>query len=358
MPPAQLPAPLQAVVAPSSLAVPRAVVAIPVGGAAAGLGHCLSALAGQRGAAGLRLAPGAFGVLLLLEPGQGQPDGLARGLPFPLRVLEAPPAAPSWAWRQAMAAAAGWLGPDTPGTVVLTTEAAAAPAPDWLAANLAAIAAGADAVAGRVLAAAPAGPAARYAALLDALAARLDPDPDDPWPRHGLESGASLALTRDALLAAGGLPAAGAEDGVAALLGALRQRDRRIRHAPEVVVRAAPGPLPGAPPEPLAAARRRLAARAALRRLWRDGVGSVAPETPALWHWARRLRLPAGMLAGLLGARHFGAAWAAVEAASPALARRALPPGALPRQILAARLLLAGLRLAGPVRRPSPDAAR
>jgi hypothetical protein len=74
-------------------------------------------------------------------------------------------------------------------------------------------------------------------------------------------------------------------------------------------------------------------------------VGSAAPETAALRRLARRLGLPAGALAAMLRARHFGAAWAAVEAASPALVLRPLPPEALAAERVRARLLLRALSL-------------
>jgi hypothetical protein len=102
---------------------------------------------------------------------------------------------------------------------LLTSDADARLGPDWIAANLAALAAGADAVAGRAVTE-PEGakriPAhlhaidareCAYAALLDEMRALLEPDPADPWPRHDEESGASIAVTLAAYRRAGGMPA-------------------------------------------------------------------------------------------------------------------------------------------------------
>ena len=97
-----------------------------------------------------------------------------------------------------------------------------APAPGWLAANLAALCARARrSVAGQADID-PVGAAAliprylhdidarecAYAALLDEIRALADPDPADPWPRHDEHSGASIAVTTAAYRRAGGMPAA------------------------------------------------------------------------------------------------------------------------------------------------------
>ena len=68
---------------------------------------------------------------------------------------------------------------------------------------------------------------ARYAALLDEMAALVDPDPHDPWPRHAAHSGASHRLDAGGLPArVGGLPAVPVGED-RALFEALRPR----RHA-------------------------------------------------------------------------------------------------------------------------------
>jgi hypothetical protein len=99
----------------------------------------------------------------------------------------------------------------TPHGVLLTTDADACVYPNWMSANLFALRQGADAVAGCV----EIDPAeavlipprlhendareCAYAVLLDAISARLDWDPADPWPRHCEHSGASIAVTLDIL---------------------------------------------------------------------------------------------------------------------------------------------------------------
>ncbi|RAI57155.1 hypothetical protein [Roseicella frigidaeris] len=315
---------------------PRAVVALAAGQQPALLVRCLCALALQRSRNGLWLAPGAFGAVVVPEgpvaPLQAALQPLGPSLPFLLTL--APPAATHAALREALARAAAWVAPEGP---VLTTLAAAVPEPHWLERAMAGLADGADAVFGEAVApAAGPDPAARYAGLLAALAARLDPDPADPHPAHGQETVASFAL-RAGLLARpeGLLPG---PEGFPGLLAALRRQDGRLRHVAGMRVEAelSPGPV-----EPVLAWRRRLLARRALRAFWEQGIGLVAAETPGFRGWARRLGLPAGALGSLLAAPRFGAAWAAVEAASPVLsAARPLPPETLPRQMRLARLLL------------------
>ncbi|SNR85007.1 glycosyltransferase [Hymenobacter mucosus] len=136
-----------------------------------------------------------------------------------------------------------WAG--TKGAFIASTDADTRVAPDWLAATAAELAAGADAVGGRILTAGssvPACPVRRYQ-LQDAayylLRARLehllDPVAADPWPRHHQHFGASLALTTEAYRRVGGLPVVPyLED--EALCQALLQHDLRLRHSPRVRV--------------------------------------------------------------------------------------------------------------------------
>ena len=115
-----------------------------------------------------------------------------------------------------MQSAAELAGPDG---ILLTTDADTVVAPDWIERNLLTLAAGADLVCGRV-AVDPAEAAlipshlhaddaleCELTKLLDQIAARLDPDPADPWPRHTEAAGASLAVTVAAFDRAGGIPA-------------------------------------------------------------------------------------------------------------------------------------------------------
>ena len=140
------------------------------------------------------------------------------------------------------------------GGAMLVTDADTRPAPDWVAANLAALRspenpAGADCVCGRVKTepAVPADEEGRRAAawhalrvrhrrLADRLAALLIPDPSDPWPRHHDEAGASLAVTAAMLRRCGGVPAAAVSEDVA-LVDAVRRVGGRVRHDPRVWVR-------------------------------------------------------------------------------------------------------------------------
>ena len=326
---------------------PRAVVALAAGTQPAALARCLCALSLQRSGNGLWLAPGAFGAVVVpdgpVAPMREVLQGLGPSLPF-LVSLAPPVAARDAALRSALAQAAEWAGPEMP---VLTTLAEAIPEPHWLERAMAGLASGADAVFGEAVPP-PGTPdlAARYAALLAALAARLDPDPADPAPPHGQETAASFAIRAGLLARIGGMPPGAA--GFAGLPAALRRQDARLRHVEGMRVEAE---LPSAPIEPVLAWRRRVQARRALRGFWRKGTGLVAAETAAFRRWAVRLGLPAGALGNALATPHFGEAWAAVEAASPVLAAvPRLPPAALPRQIRLARLLL-GLT----PRQPQPE---
>ncbi|MDO7877062.1 glycosyltransferase [Hymenobacter sp. ASUV-10] len=133
-----------------------------------------------------------------------------------------------------------------PAGLILSTDADTQVAPNWLAANLAAVAAGAEAVGGRILTLADelnVCPTVRRTQLRDAayhllraqLESRLDPDPADPWPRHHQHFGASLALTARAYRRVGGLPDVRyLED--EALWQALRRHDVPLRHCPAVRV--------------------------------------------------------------------------------------------------------------------------
>lgn len=343
------------------------VVAIPAKDECMCIGRCLAALAAQRD------APSPDIVLVLNNTTDGTAvtvrDMQAR---LPLRIhlheVDLPPerAYAGWARKLAMDAAADLAGP---GGVVLSTDADGYVAPDWIAANLRAIAAGADAVAGMAeidpedAALIPSvlheddARECGYAALLDELDALLDPNLHDPMPRHDQHSGASIAVTAEAYRRAGGIPPLpiGEDRG---LFDALARIDARIRHAPDVVVTVS-GRIEGravggmadtirrrlAQPDEMLderlefaemAARRsdlRRRCRAAFRDGTDDGVlaGMLAVEPARLAVW---LRLPA-----------FGAMWDKVQAESPALIRRRVPVAALPLESTRAGLLIARARV-------------
>jgi len=314
------------------------VVAIPVHNEEAHIATCLYALARQ--------AVPPDHILLYLNNCTDRTAEIARaaaGAGLPVRPVEVvlPPslASAGEARRLALAEAARLAGPDG---ILLTTDADCEPAPCWVARNLREIARGADAVCGaaRILPdpdhAVSGGlhfdlaREAHYAALLDEIAALVDPDPADPWPRHQQHSGASIAMTAAVLHAAGGAPrVASGED--RALIERFRLLDARIRHAPEIEVPVS-GRLRGRAVggmaqtlhrrahrlddtaddalEPAVDAYRRVLARARLRAARANSV-----EAEAL---ARDLLIPPEAMHG----KTFGAAWARVQRFSPVLRRR------------------------------------
>ena len=226
----------------------EAAVAIPVRNEAERIGACLEALAVQA-----EVRPGALGVVLLVNNTSDGTEAVIGAMrpnfPHDLRVdaRVSPNANAGWARRAAMDAAADWLETEGRGGTILTTDADSRVAPDWIVRNRAALAGGADAVAGLISLdpadAARLSPAlqargrleAAYHALLDELAATVDPDPFDPWPNHTVESGASIAVTLRAYRLVGGMPPVALGDD-RAFTARLRDHDLRIRHDPSVRV--------------------------------------------------------------------------------------------------------------------------
>ena len=346
------------------------IVAIPAKDEAERIGSCLRSLAMQQGAR-------ADAVVLLVNNTRDQSATLARSLapalPFAVHVIEhdypAALACAGQARRMAMEYAAALAG--RTGTL-LTTDADGQVAPDWLALNLAHLRGGVEAVAGCVTldpADAALIPArlheddareCAYATALDEIAARLDPDPWDPLPRHTEHSGASICVTLAAYRRAGGISAAPlGED--RAFFTALRRVDARVRHAPEVRV-AVSGRIHGRAPggmadtirrrltcadawlddalEPAAAATRRARLRSRLRRAYPAGESrGIAGHG-----LARDLGLAAETMATALSAPYFGEAWAAVEAVSPVLARVRVAVTDLPAEMARALRERDGLR--------------
>ena len=257
--------------------------------------------------------------------------------------------------------------------VILTTDADGRVDPDWLYANLAALAAGADAVCGwveldpvewgripTILHEDDARECA-YDDLCDRLHALLDPDPADPLPRHTQHSGASIAVRASALARCGGVPrVASGED--RALVAALRRLDMRVRHAPEVHVvvsgriegrsaggmadtirrrMSAPDPYLDDRLEPAADCARRAIGRSLLRQVIQTGQGT---EILSLHLGIEVGRISTLMQAGL------GEAWHMIEAESPMLRRRRVAVADLPTEMEAAQAILRALRpLALPV---------
>lgn len=131
--------------------------------------------------------------------------------------------------------------------VIASTDGDSQVSPTWIAAMLQEIAEGADAVGGRILLD-PAGlsqlaPYAKlchlrevgYRSLIAELESYLDPNPDDPAPRHFQHYGASFAVTVEMYAQAGGMPLVRTPEDVA-LYQALLRVNARFRHSPTVRV--------------------------------------------------------------------------------------------------------------------------
>jgi GT2 family glycosyltransferase len=338
-----------------------AVVAIPATNEADRIGVCLTALSDQQH------RPDA--VILLLNNCTDGTEATARalaprlGFEPDLACLDLTPAQANagCARRLAMQLAAKRAGP---GGVLLTTDADTVVPPDWVTRNLAALDAGADVVCGRVevdpaeAALIPAHLHAddalecRLIALLDDIAWLLDSEPHDPPPRHTEASGASLAVTAAAFQRVGGIPAIpSTEDRT--FVTALWRMDARIRHDPAIrvsvsgrTVGRAPGGMADAirrrmvrqdkftddQVEPAAAALLRYGLRSAARNAWRlQRIDALLADD---------LGIPVRVLAKALRRPFFGAAWAALERASPHLGRRRVRFTGLPKEIARAEAIV------------------
>lgn len=372
---------------PSAAATPEAVVAVPVRNEEERVAACLRALAAQEG-----LAPGSLGVVLFLNNCTDRTAeivaDLVPRLSVPVRVLveDYAGAHAGWARRRAMDATVAWLSEAGGAGIILSTDADSRVPPDWVARNRAAIEAGADAVAGRVeldaaeAALLPPSLPARgrledaYDALITEAEARIDPDPNDPWPCHRTAIGATLAVTRRAYLAVGGMPEIPlGEDG--AFVARLLEHGLRVRHATDVCVTISArlaGRAPGGvadtirsrceEPDALCDARMETFPRAVRRYLWRrrfrqmHGRGALARGDG----WARAIGI-APTEARRIAALPLGQAIAEAERASPRLAYRPIGPRQLPAQIRIARVgvvaIRLGLGLAGAAQRIAGAAA-
>ena len=233
----------------------QATVIIPAKDEADNLPATLAAFAAQTDLRSRPLVPGSFEIIVLANNCEDDTVATVRHVArqYPRLVLHAaelhlPP-------RQANVGQARRLLMDEacyrlhlagqPTGLIASTDADTRVAPTWLAANLAEVEAGADAVGGRILTDTPrlGTCPVRRTQLRDAtyhlLRARLerliDPNPADPWPCHHQHFGASLALTARAYQLVGGLPTVRfLED--EALWRALHRHDLRLRHSPAVQV--------------------------------------------------------------------------------------------------------------------------
>lgn len=361
---------------------PTAIVAIPVCNERLRIGACLKALAEQVG-----LGPGRLGIVLFLNNCTDGTADLVRSIdmPWPMRMIERndPAASAGWARRIAMDAASDWLAESGYAeAVLLTTDADSRVAPDWVALNLAAIADGADAVAGRIsldrdeALLLPARLHARgrleaeYEMLLMEICARLDPEPGNPWPCHWSKSGATLAARWSVYRQVGGVPdMPQGED--RAFIDAVRARDLIVRHAPEIEVvtsgrldgRASGGvadtmklrcDVPDSPCDERLERLERAVARVLRRRLLRH-LHAQGRLATAWWLWAPLLAISPRTAEKIAGATFFGQAYAAIETASPRLRFEPVRPSELTRQIRRAQLLI---RLLRRLKRPSRGARR
>ncbi|GJD34887.1 glycosyltransferase [Methylobacterium aerolatum] len=353
---------------PVSGAPLAAVIAVPVRNEAERIAACLRAIDSQTD-----LAPGSLGVVLFLNNCTDGTESIVADLiptlAVPVRVFheEFAGAHAGWARRRAMDAAAAWLGEGE--GAILSTDADSRVPQNWVARNLAAIAAGADAVAGRVELDEEEGkllPAMLHArgrlediydALITEAESRIDPDPNDPWPCHRTTIGATLAVTRRAYLAVGGMPEIPlGEDG--AFIARLIAHGMKVRHATDVCVTISArltGRAPGGvadtirsrceEPDARCDARMETFPRCVRRYLWRarfrrlHGSGLLARDTA----WADRLGIaPAD--AARIAALPLGHAIGEAEKASPRMAYHPIGPKDLPGQIRLARLCLPLIR--------------
>ncbi len=215
----------------------RASVAIPVRNEAQLIWRCLSSLALQTDLVGRPLDPSEYEVLLVLN--NCTDDTAAAIAAFQMEVpslrllttsvrIPLPQAHVGTARRLAMDAGCRRLaGRDHRTTAILTTDADTEVAPDWIAANLAEIEDGADAVAGRLdlelqlnELPQPLGAAIRlhmhYETLLHAATGRARENHRGGRDHsHRFGNGASIAVTPNAYRKTGGLPPLPFEEDVA-----------------------------------------------------------------------------------------------------------------------------------------------
>ena len=356
---------------PRCAAAPSMVVAIPVKDEEARIDACLCALANQTDVDFTDIA-----VILLVnncrDSTVARVRALATDLPFrlDLREVELPPAYANagWARRLAMEAAAELVAPDG---LILTTDADTLVETDWIAANRREIEAGADAVAGYVMAdpteLMELGPDIlergslewEYQQLVAEMVARVDPDPHDPWPRHNQNCGASAAITLATYRRIGGLPPRPVGED-RALFEMVRRVDGRIRHSLDVQVvtsartdgRALGGlsdaiRLRGEPDhacdemlEVAMVAFRRALWRRRLRALWEAAGAQAICDAD----WAEQLQVSPRDLRRAFDHRCFGEAWAEIEGLSPSLKRELVTGRGLKRELRRMRRLVEAVR--------------
>ena len=232
-------------------------VAIPAYNEEDGITATLQALATQVEPSGRTLDPARYEVLLFANNCHDATVPLARKFAaaypaFRLRVIEArlePPHAHVGAARRLVMdeACRRLLSLGKGRGVIASTDGDTRVTPTWAAGILDEVARGADAVGGRILSTPEEvtnlEPGTRlyyrrdcaYRVLRAAYDHALDPVPHNPWPRHFQYFGASLAVTAETYLAAGGLPVVHCLEDMA-FEKALHRLDVRLRHSPQVSV--------------------------------------------------------------------------------------------------------------------------
>ncbi|PPK88323.1 glycosyl transferase family 2 [Neolewinella xylanilytica] len=224
-------------------------VTIPAKNEAAFLRPTLEALANQLDFDGSRLDPSLYEVMVLANNCTDATAAVARRVAdeypaVPIHVIEVDlpdaQACVGVARKLMMDEAARRL-PE--GGIIAMTDADTVVDPHWIAATLRAFGRGARAVGGRILVP----PNGRrdyrkihlqdvtYRSLRALLECMIDPSIQDPWPRHFQHYGPSLAVSREAYVASGGMPPLRSiED--AAFAWALERIDVEPVHDPAVRV--------------------------------------------------------------------------------------------------------------------------
>jgi hypothetical protein len=354
------------------------VIAIPVKDEEERLPDCLSALAHQLDRLRRPIPPERVRVAMFANNCTDRSASLARKLgaswQLDVRVVEASlplgAAHAGNARRAAMDIAEAWLVEegDKDG-VILTTDADSQVAPNWVACNLAAFEAGAEAVLGRIDLSDEAEllPAAlhrrgeledAYERLLTELSWLLDPLAHNPWPHHATISGASLGITRAAYCRVGRLPRVPlGED--KALIDLLSRADAKIRYCPSVHVITSGrtiGRAPGGVADTLAIRSRQPDAfcdgalepfrTAFARALWRGRLRQrhAARGIALDQDWVSELDISPDAGDDILKEPNFGAAWHTIESRSPLFLRQLLRPAELVEQIAIGSRSLTHLR--------------
>lgn len=320
------------------------VVAVPARDEAALIARCLLALSEQQSAP-------RFAVVLFINNCRDDTAQVvastANQLSYPLYVFEADlPAGhtdAAWSRRLALNAAAELA---HAGGVVLTTDADSFASPDWISACMDSLQSS-DVVCGFVAPDFSDAPALdfeslrhlaleyEYSQLSCELLCRMDPDPDDPWPRHQTETGANLGVHARHLRDLGGIPhiCPGEDE---AFVRMAEQTGLRVRHAfrPQVTTSSRlRGRAEGGWSDDLRARTdnssaychkklepaARIRRRALLRAASREQFGSAA-----FLARAARLLKTDEEIARVRAARSFREAWAFLEARSPILAPQPL----------------------------------